>query len=328
MPWKEISHLVSSASELGRVDRLLGQLLEFSRSEVRGLLQAGGVQLNGEPCSDPGRALLPRDQIFIRFDPHTRYREKTVRAAPKPRGFAILFEDEHLIVLDKEAGLLTVPSERHEDDTLVHRLRHYLSPKNPQRGRVHLVHRLDRDTSGVLVFAKSSEAAVQLIQQFAARKPERRYVAITSGRLATEQGRLESRLASDITLTQRSSPRGALAITHFKVLERFEDSSWLELQLETGKRNQIRAQLSELGHPILGDRRYGEAKALTKAWPYRRLALHALTLGFVHPLTGKTLVFEAPLPQEFLRFKNAEKARARPLSLNAPRQITPIKHRP
>lgn len=306
MPWKEISHRVSSP-ECGRADRLVATLLSFSRAQVRALTEAGGVKINGETCLDPGRQLQESDELSLRFDTQRRYREKSPVRPPATHGFRVLYEDEDLIVVDKEAGILTVPSERLDSQTLLHQIARYWNPQKPERARPAVVHRLDRDTSGALVFGKSAWAAGQLIEQFAARKPERRYVAIVQGRLERESGRIESLLSSDLSLTQRSGTRGELAITHYEVRERFHASSWVELELETGRRNQIRVHLSELGHPILGDRRYGPELSAHSRWPHRRLALHALRLGFKHPRSGADLSFEAPLPQEFLRFRTAEK---------------------
>lgn len=234
--------------------------------------------------------------------------------------FEVVYVDEHLVVVEKPAGLLTVPTPRGESNTLVHRLASHLAKGRGRPPRVSVVHRLDRDTSGLLVFGRTPNVADALIAQFAARKPEREYAALVKGRLTRDQGTITSHLATDKALNQRSvrnpgrrrskAELGELAVTHFKVDTRLADATWLIVRLETGRRNQIRAQFAEQGHPILGDRRYEAARARHPAWPYDRLALHARVLGFVHPVTQEALRFEARIPREFVEF--ARRAKPRP----------------
>ncbi len=304
MPLREVSYRVKE-QESGRADLLVARLLKFSRSQVRALADAGGIYLNGQVCPDASFSIGADDHLILKYDPQRRYREKSQPWEKPVRGFKVLFEDEDLIVVDKEAGLLTVPTDKREETTLIDRLSRYVNPKNPARGKVSVVHRLDRDTSGVLVFGKSPGVAADLIKQFAARKPERNYIAIVSGNLASERGEFRSHLSTDEALNQRSGTVGQLAITHFQVEARLQNASWVSVRLETGRRNQIRVHLAEAGHPILGDVRYRSEDARHGAWAYRRLALHAQSLGFIHPRNGISLRFEAPIPEEFLKFRRS-----------------------
>ncbi len=170
---------------------------------------------------------------------------------------------------------------------------------------MHLVHRLDREVSGLLVIAKSEMVARALIEQFQQHKPERRYAALVAGPVRAAQGTLKTYLATKKNLDRYSAPESAeteLAITHFVVKRAWPDVTFLDVRLETGRRHQIRVHLAEAGHPVLGDPRYGRGAADHPHWPHRRLALHAQSLTFEHPTRFELLRFEAPLPAEMTRF--------------------------
>jgi 23S rRNA pseudouridine1911/1915/1917 synthase len=295
---------------------LLARLTGFSRSRTRGLIDHGGAQVNGVPCVDAGARLRSGDRLQVRYDPERRYREKPPERAT--RGFTVVFADQHLAIVVKEAGLLTVPTPRGEPHTLIDRLSVHLAQGSASRRSVAVVHRLDRDTSGLLVFGRTPRIARELSAQFAQRKPEREYATIVAGLVRDERGELRSHLASDDSLTQRSvSAGGELAISHFEVRARFADATLLAVRLETGRRNQIRAQFAELGHPVLGDTRYRPELAAHRRWPYPRLALHARLLGFRHPVTGEALRFECPLPREFDGFAATIRANASRMLLSS-----------
>jgi 23S rRNA pseudouridine1911/1915/1917 synthase len=164
------------------------------------------------------------------------------------------------------------------------------------------VHRLDRGVSGLLVFAKSYDIADRIREQFAARKPQRTYNAILQGKMQQREGTIRSYLATDDALNRYSvnDPNaGELAITHFKVKELWSGVTLVEVRLETGRRNQIRVHMAEAGHPIIGDPRYRPLEAEHPLWPHKRMALHAETLGILHPVSQEMLEFKAPWPQEF-----------------------------
>ena len=222
-----------------------------------------------------------------------------------PSGLGLVHEDEDLIVVDKPPGLLTIATERERERTAYRLLADYVGGHGPScegkvRGapRLFIVHRLDRETSGLLVFAKSAAAKRRLQSQFEARTVERRYVAVVEGRMADERGTLKSRLREDRALRVRPTrdrSAGREAITDYRVIARGAGTTLLELSLVTGRRGQIRVQLAALGHPIVGDRAYGPARD-----PLRRLCLHATRLTFAHP-RGHRVSFESPAPTTFVR---------------------------
>jgi len=304
MAISSLEHRVLPA-EAGRIDRIVQSMTNLSRARVRGLFEHGCVKLNGEPCLDSGFCATSDALVGIRYDPHHHYKE---RSHHRSNRFRILHEDSHLIVVEKSAGLLTVPTVRREKETLVHALDLYL-----QRGskRVHaaVVHRLDRDTSGLLVFGKSDSMAQRLKSQFEDRKPVREYRAIVAGTLSKPNGSFRTFLSTDEDLNQRSTTdtaKGKLAVTHYTVLKKLRGATWVGVKLETGRRNQIRVHFAEIGHPVLGDRRYEPQLAQHPAWKHPWLALHAMRLGFTHPVTGKKLLFESPPGMEFEVFLQSQ----------------------
>ena len=187
---------------------------------------------------------------------------------------------------------------------LVYRVNEYV--RRSKRGQgAFPVHRLDRGVSGLLVFGKTKAIAALIRDQFAARKPERKYIALVAGHLAQQEGEFRGLLATDKALNRYSTDDeeiGQFAATHYRVMERLGDTSLVEVWLETGRRNQIRVHFSEAGHPVLGDPRYQPEAARHPGWPYERIALHAQTLGLTHPITGEVLRFEAQLPGEMVGF--------------------------
>lgn len=299
MPLKKQSYCVLETDE-GRIDILVARLLGFSRARVRGLMDHEGVTLNGTECLDYGAQVMARDLVGLSYDPERKYREKP--AERKTHGFSLVFRDEHLAIVNKEAGILTVPTDRREKNALVDLLSNHLAGGQSRGPKVCVVHRLDRDTSGLLVFGQRPAIAEDLIRQFSARKPEREYYAIVAGKLAQDQGEIRSLLQTDKALNQKSAARGELAITHYRVITRYPDASLVAVNLETGRRNQIRVHFAEMGHPILGDVRYEKDRAFHPNWPYKRLALHARMLGFSHPVSRRELRFETELPEEFKKF--------------------------
>jgi 23S rRNA pseudouridine1911/1915/1917 synthase len=205
-------------------------------------------------------------------------------------GLAVVHEDAELIVVDKPAGLLVIATETERRRTAYALLYDHVKRARPP-GRVFVVHRLDREASGLLVFAKTPAAQQRLQRQFRERTASRVYVALVSGRIAAERRTLRSHLAESVARKTHSTkaPGGKLAVTHLRVLRRGRRSTLVEVRLETGRKHQIRAHLAECGHPILGDRRYGGP-----ASPLRRMALHATRLAFTHPATGERLAFSSP----------------------------------
>jgi 23S rRNA pseudouridine1911/1915/1917 synthase len=290
------------AENAGRVDLVVRQLSGSSRSQIRGMFDHGCVSINGTPCETITAHVMPGDVVALRYDPGQRYHEK--KKSWDDRTFSISFEDEHLIVVDKSAGSLTVPTDRNEKSTLVDRVTVYLSHSRRKR-HAWVVHRLDRAVSGLVVFGKDESIAEQLIEQFKRRKPQRVYTAIVAGLMSSDSGTFRSYLATGKNLDRfvtAPAPDTELAITHYRVLRRMADTTLVEATLETGRRNQIRVHFADAGHPVLGDPRYEKKLAKHPRWIRKRIALHAKTLGFEHPLTGKTMVFESPLPAAMAKF--------------------------
>lgn len=294
---------VVSSPQAGRVDRIVQALTGLSRARVRGLFDHRCVTVNGELCLEPGTTVHVGQRVAVRYDPCRRY-----QALPRPRAagkFRLVYEDDAIIVVDKAPGVLTVPTAHHEQDTLVHEIARHLSGSPRIRKRAYIVHRLDRDTSGLLVFAKSEAIAQRLKAQFERHKPEREYIALVVGPLPRREDTIRSYLATASDLDQYSTHdarAGKLAVTHYRVEARWPGVDKVRVRLETGRRNQIRVHLAELGHSILGDSRYGRNEGVRLGWYERRLALHAAVLGFEHPVSGKSLRFTSPEPAAFGRF--------------------------
>ena len=290
------------ADNAGRVDLVVRELSGSSRRQVRGMVDHGCVSINGGPCETIAAPVAAGDVVSIRFDPTQRYHEKKKRW--DDRTFSIVFEDDHLIVVDKSAGTLTVPTDNNEDNTLVERVSLYLSHSRRKR-QAWIVHRLDREVSGLLVFGKQERIADRLIAQFKQRKPQRVYAAIVAGVMTSDEGTFRSHLAIGKNLDRyvsQASQETELAITHYRVIKRKSDSTLVEVTLEMGKRNQIRVHFAHAGHPVLGDPRYRKTQAIHPRWIRKRIALHAKSLGFEHPVSGEAMTFESPLPSAIQKF--------------------------
>lgn len=268
---------------------------DSSKGTLRKMLEANRVCVNGSPERNAKRPITSGDRIEV----------GSKRAALDPR-VTILHEDAELIVIDKAAGLLTVPSSAPvgAEETVVGFLGAYLGVRRGEEDML-VVHRLDRASSGVLVFAKNPAMRDRLKVLLAAHDVERIYVAIIHGRLPEPTGTIRSRMVEDDALHMKSiaSARGGKkAITHYRTLESGARYSMLEVTLETGRRNQIRVHLAEAGHPIVGDTMYGAGREN----PLGRLGLHAAKLGFKHPRTGRNSTFTSPIPEVFRQLKLSE----------------------
>lgn len=304
VPLKTLVHVVTQ-DDPTRVDRIVAALGGLSRSGILGLFDHECVCVNDQPETNCLRELVPGDTVQVRFDPEQRYRPRP--RAWKDSGFNIVHEDDHLLVVEKAAWILSVPTEgtsQPGDTSLMGRISAYLS-RGGKPVSAHPAHRLDRGVSGLLVVAKSPQIAASLRDQFEARKPRRLYIAIARGRVDPPDGTIRSHLATGDDLSRYSTAdhqRGQLAITHYRTLLHGADATLLEVELETGRRNQIRVHLAEKGHPVLGERRYQRRMASHPRWTARRLALHAAELEFIHPRTHVPMSFRSPLPGMFATF--------------------------
>lgn len=294
----------------------------LSRAQVAGLFDRGCVRLNDAVCTQTFERLKAGDRIVLKYDPQQRY-----RAENKPRnnlGFEIVFEDKHLIVVNKPADMLTVPTIHGEVNTLIGFVSTYLKHRGGRKAFA--AHRLDRGVSGLLVLGKSQEISDKLRDQFAERKPEREYVAIVAGIVKQQEATFKTLLATDKDLNRfstRNAEIGQLAITHYRVTQLLDEATLVAVRLETGRRNQIRVHFAEAGHPVLGDPRYRAEQAIHPRWPWRRIALHARSLGFTHPVSGQPLRFETPLPHEMDKFLAGFIGERGPTSKRNPGRLPP-----
>lgn len=294
----------ATPAETRKADRAVQALTGASRRQTVGLFDQHCVWLNGQPCFTPWQRLDVGDTIEVRYVPDENYRPK--KKPPKYLPFEILYEDEHLIVVNKPAHWLTVPSRRKEKNTLVQRVGEYLTKQRRGRPtRALAVHRLDRGVSGAIVFAKTPDAQSKFRKALERREPEREYVAIVAGRMKERRGTFQSYLTSDEDLKQYSTEdteEGKLAVTHYEVEDYVGNTTIVRVKLETGRRNQIRVHFAEAGHPVLGDPTYEPQRAKHRRWKVNRIALHAQLLSFEHPITRQPCRFEVPLPEEFQNF--------------------------
>ena len=254
------------------------------------MLSQGRVSVNGKSCAVASHKIRAGDVLEI-----------GPRRAPAKLagGLEILYEDSDIFIVHKPAGLLTVATLDERERTAYAYLRQYLKEHNP-RQRLFIVHRLDKFVSGVLVFAKSEKVKSILQGVFSRHDIQRKYWAVVEGVVDKDQGTIQSHLAEDRSLRMHSTDdkkKGKSAVTHFRVLKRFSNLTALEVTLETGRKNQIRVHLSEMGHPIVGDRAYGSTQN-----PLGRLGLHAFHLGFAHPVSCTPLTFQTDPPPEFRRY--------------------------
>ena len=299
-----------------RLDLAVAQRFGLSRRAAREAVRSGRVDVDGAAVDEPGRDVP--EGARLSFDP-ARAQRRRVRAR-----LPVLHEDADVLIVDKPAGLLTVPTMDREKDTAWSRALQYLQRRYGGRPYAGIVHRLDKDTSGALAFARNREALHVLQDLFRTHAIEREYVALVQG-APPERGTFDADLVREAGLRRRIARggraggerrvagradatggrpgrRGAVvrrAVTHFRTLERFPDAALVAVRPETGRTHQIRVHFAEGGHPILGDRVYGSASGAAERAP--RQMLHARTLGFRHPATGRSVSAESPLPEDFER---------------------------
>ena len=304
--------IVSSDEQGIRLDRFLAAAERVgSRSRVRAALDRGQVFVNDVEASgkDAAVSLTAGDAVRLWLDrPGSGKRRSSFTAG----GLQIVYEDETLLVVNKPAGLLTVPLGRGTPSSSVYQLiaEHFGSRR---RSTPFVVHRIDRDTSGIVVFAKTAAAQQALKDQFARREPDRVYWAVVHGSPRPARGRWRDHLAWDDdalkqTVTDAKDRKAVEAISDYRVLESFTDAALVEVRLHTGKRNQIRIQAAQRGHPLIGERQYADSHGPSgRTGPthallaFPRQALHAYRLAFAHPIDGRRLTFEAPLPGDLAK---------------------------
>jgi len=281
-----------------RVDRAVALLTGWSRADVAALIDAGAVRIAGRPVAR-SRRLAEGDEITVDGEP-----EADAPPGPEPVDFPVLHEDADVVVLTKPAGLVVHPGAGHREGTLagglLHRWPEIAAAGDPMRPGI--VHRLDRDTSGLMVVARSPRAYEGLVAALAAREVERRYLALAWGRFEAKRGTIDAPIGRSATRRTRMAVReaGKDARTGYEVLTQYEHPvcALVECRLETGRTHQIRVHLAAIGHPVVGDGTYGgDRHPLRPGRPF----LHAYALAFTHPVTGERLEFTDALPPELAR---------------------------
>ncbi|HWD91772.1 MAG TPA: RluA family pseudouridine synthase [Verrucomicrobiae bacterium] len=272
---------------MGLLKFLFAQMPEKSRTAVKSLLEHRQISVGGETITQFNHPLVVGQTVEIRRAGDAEHAQSAAK---------IIFEDTHLIVIEKRAGLLSIATEMEREKTAYSLLSEHVKRAH-SRNRIFVIHRLDRETSGLMMFAKNQDVQAMLQGDWRESVLERTYVAVVEGLPAKPQGTVTSWLKENKSLQIISSPTpdgGQKAVTHYRLLRSGPKYSLVELTLETGRKNQIRVHMQDLGHSVVGDKKYGAANN-----PIRRLALHAQVLSFRHPVTGKTLRFESPMPKEF-----------------------------
>lgn len=276
------------------IEFIMEKMHGISRNRAKALISNRVVIVNNAITTHPLTELKPGDVVQLDRSKH--------KMSFHSKELDIVFEDPYIIVIDKQPGLLSM-SNNTRQITAQTVLNRYLE-KGGGRNTSHLVHRLDRDTSGLMLYAKDVQTQQSFINGWQELVSDRRYIALVEGEFENPQGVVRSWLTEDKRFVTHSSPvdnGGKYAVTHYNVLTSSNGYSLVECVLETGRKNQIRVHMADLGHPVVGDRKYGSGND-----PVRRLCLHAFKLCFVHPVTGKRLNFETPVPACFERCLNGK----------------------
>ncbi len=265
-------------------------LPEIKRTRLKQMLAHNQIAVNGNPVSQFNHPLQPGDTVSVNFT-----REFQVFYN---RRLKIVYEDDDILVVNKGYGLLSMGNDKVKDGTAYSILKDYLKRKDP-RNKIFIIHRLDRDTSGLMMFAKNEKAKEAMQHNWNNMVLNRKYVTVVEGDVEEPHGVVRSYLGetSQFEVFSTDDPsQGKLAVTRWTRLKEGSEYSLLEVELDTGRKNQIRVHMKDIGHPISGDRKYG-----AEASPIHRLALHARTLRFIHPVTRREMLFETPVPSSFIR---------------------------
>lgn len=288
-----------------RLDRALAEALpELSRERLKTLIKGGRVtDAQGTTLWDPAAKAVPAT-LALRLP-----KPAPAHNVAQNLNLVVAYEDEHLIVVDKPAGLVVHPAAGNLDGTLVNALLHHCAGQLSGVGgvaRPGIVHRIDKDTSGLIVAAKHDKAHEGLAKQFAAHSIDRRYLAVATGRPMPANGSVDAALARSATNRKKmavvAEGRGKRAVTHYSTIEPLSGATLIECRLETGRTHQVRVHMTHIGHPLVGDPVYGRAKKplsdVLKTLGFARQALHAAHLGFIHPVSGNAIALDSELPAD------------------------------
>ncbi len=273
---------------------LLNCLLSFlphkSRNVLKAVLRDGQVAVDGTSVTQFDHGLHPGQRIDVCWDKKSPLQQ--------PHGLNIIYEDQELIIIDKPSGLLTIATDKEKRKTAYAILSNYVKTENPDN-KIFIIHRLDRETSGLLMFAKNEKIKQQIQETWTTTIDQRTYVGVVEGEVKQQTGTVVSWLNESkafIVYSSQNSQHGQRAVTHYKILKANKDFSLLQINLETGRKHQIRVHMQDIQHPIIGDSKYGSSQN-----PIRRMGLHAQVLAFTHPKTGKPCRFETEIPRKFLQ---------------------------
>lgn len=277
----------------GRLDKVCSEIFsDYSRSQIKQLLDGGNITVNGK--TEKAKYKVKSGDVIRLEEPET----KTLELRPENIPLDIVYEDDDVIVINKPQGMVVHPAPGHDEHTLVNALL-YHCPLSTINGtfRPGIVHRIDKDTSGLLMVAKNDKAHRSLAKQLKDKTNIREYVALVHGRIAEDEGTINAPIGRSLKDRKKQAvvKDGRNAVTHFEVFKRYRDYTFVKCILETGRTHQIRVHMKYIGHPLVGDPLYGPKKTIKGNGQF----LHAGKLGFVHPTTGKLLIFEAPLPKIF-----------------------------
>ncbi len=277
------------------MDFLMSQMQGKSRTSIKQLLSGGHIRVNERTVTNFGQSVSPGDVVYM---------EKNKKRVIKlPSSMKIVFEDDHLIVVNKDAGLLSMSTSKENRHTAYAYLSEYVK-QHDERNKIFIVHRLDRDTSGLMMFAKDQKIQEQLQKKWNDTVLCRKYFALVEGFVLKEQNTIHTWLhehPKSLKVYVSQPGEGVEATTNYRVIDGSRFYSLLEVELDTGRKNQIRVHMQHIGHPITGDSKYG-----ARHDPMKRLGLHAAELTFVHPLTNKTLSFKTTVPPAFYRTMQEE----------------------
>jgi len=278
-----------------RIDKALTTLeADWTRSQIQIWLKEGSVLVNGEPVKTNYKVRV-NDVINVSVP-----EAEELDIVAEDLDLEIVYEDEDVLVVNKPRGMVVHPAPGHASGTLVNGLMHHCTDLSGINGvmRPGIVHRIDKDTTGLLMVAKNDKAHVSLVNQLVKKTVTRKYTALVHGHIPHDKGTVDAPIGRDVRDRQSMTvlDKGKHAVTHFRVLERFGDFTLVECQLETGRTHQIRVHMKYIGFPLAGDPKYGPKKTIE----FDGQALHAGVLGFMHPRTEKYLEFEAPLPADFV----------------------------
>lgn len=286
---------VTEENQNKRIDQFLVEQLQLSRSKIAKMVQNNQVLVNGKKTKNS--YLLKMDDMIQTEE----YQEEPMNLTPENMNLDIVYEDNDVIVVNKENGIVVHPAVGNPSHTLVNGLLYHSKELSSLNGefRPGIVHRIDAYTTGLLMVAKNNKAHEILAKQLEEKKTTRKYIALVWGVIKEDTGMIDAPIGRDLKDRKKmavTDVNAKDAITHFKVLERYQEATLIELQLETGRTHQIRVHMDYIGHPVVNDPVYGKKKLIDETGQ----CLHAKELGFIHPTTGEYMEFEAPLPECFI----------------------------